>query len=156
MNKSLFVWMLAFTLLFASLTPAPKAKAAPTWKQKANKVVAVAMQNKDKKYKAGKAGPDEFDCSGFTQYVYRTAINLNLPRTSREQAKTGTTIQKNHIRKGDLLFFQTNGKNISHVGIYIGDGQMIHAVNEQQNITISHLNESYWEQTFVRAQRVIQ
>lgn len=155
-KKGLFVWVFAFTFLFTTLFTAKKTEAAPAWEQKANKVISVAMQNKNKKYKAGKAGPDEFDCSGFTQYVYKTAINLKLPRTSKDQANTGTTIAKSNIRKGDLLFFNTNGKNVSHVGIYIGDGEMIHAANERKNIMISQINDSYWKQTFVRAKRVIQ
>lgn len=157
LRKSLFlIWALAFSSLYVSLIPINHAIGSPSWKKKANKVIAVAKENQHKKYKSGAEGPNEFDCSGFTKYVYKTAINLALPRSSREQAKVGTTVEKNNLRKGDLLFFNTNGNDISHVAIYMGDGKMIHAVNEDVNITIDHINDSYWKQTFVLAKRVIE
>lgn len=157
MNNTLriiFVWAFALSFIFTPFFPNPT-YASPTWEQKANKVIQVAKQNKHKKYKAGQAGPDEFDCSGFTQYVFKQAIQLSLPRTSSDQANQGKTIEKTALKKGDLLFFKTNGSNISHVSIYIGNGEMIHAVNERDNITISSINDSYWKKHFVHAKRVI-
>lgn len=132
------------------------ADAAPTWEEKADKVVSEAKKHINKKYRSGGTGPKEFDCSGFTQYVYKTAIQYQLPRTSQDQANKGTTIAKSNIRKGDLLFFNTNDKNISHVAIYIGNNKMIHAANSRVNIEITDINNSYWKSRFVKATRVIQ
>lgn len=151
----LFIWILAFTFLFTSGIFVETADASPTWKQKADKVVKVAKENKHKKYKAGKAGPDEFDCSGFTKYVFNQAIQYNLPRTAKDQSKKGTKVNRNQIRKGDLMFFNTNGNGISHVAIYIGDNKMIHAANSRDNIIITDINNSYWKEKYVVSKRVI-
>lgn len=151
----LFVWILAFSLLCTSLVTKQSTDAAPSWEQKANKVISVAKQNSKKKYQRGKAGPDKFDCSGFTQYVFKKAINNKLPRSTKDQVKKGKKIAKKNIRKGDLLFFKTNGKNVSHVGIYIGNGKMIHAANERKNITTTDINISYWKKNFVQAKRFV-
>lgn len=151
----LLTCILAVSFLFSTLIPIEQTSAQPAWEQKADKVISVAKANLNKKYKAGGTGPNEFDCSGFTKYVYKKAINLDLPRTSRDQATVGTTVSKSNIRKGDLLFFKTNGQNISHVAIYMGNGKMIHARNERHNITIDNINDSYWKRTYVHAKRVI-
>lgn len=146
---------LAFFFLVSILTPINPINATPSWKQKADQVIKVAKANLNKKYKRGGEGPNEFDCSGFTKYVYKKAINLSLPRQSKDQAKVGTTVSRQNIRKGDLLFFKTNGRSISHVAIYMGDGKMIHAVNEDKDIQIDSIHDSYWKRTYSHAQRVI-
>lgn len=160
-KSTYFVWFLTFTLLFPMVSTIDIAQAAPTWQSKANKVSKLADQNttrknKKKQYQSGKVGPDKFDCSGFTQFIYKKSIKYSLPRRSSDQANKGKTIAKSKIRKGDLLFFKTNGKNISHVGIYIGNGKMIHAANERKDIQTTDINISYWKNNFVRAKRVIQ
>lgn len=76
------------------------------------------------------------DCSGFTQGIMKL-FNISIPRTSSEQSKFGTLISRDHIQKGDLLFFGTSASNISHCGIYIGDGKMIHASTASTGIIIS-------------------
>lgn len=153
---SLNVWVLTLSLLITSFMITENVEAAPTWEQKADKVVTEAKKHINKKYASGGEGPDQFDCSGFTKYVFKTAIQYQLPRTSKDQANKGTTVSKNNIRKGDLLFFNTNGKDISHVAIYIGNNKMIHAVNSRVDIEITDLNNSYWKARFVKAKRIIQ
>ncbi|WP_169907750.1 C40 family peptidase [Priestia abyssalis] len=103
---------------------------------------------------------DTFDCSSFIQYIF--GVNgIPLPRTSREQAKAGIRISFDQIQKGDLLFFTTktrkNGKSLSkigHVGLYIGNGQMLHTYRQGKKVRISELN-SYWKTAFVAAKRVL-
>ena len=151
----LFIFVLTFSLLVTSSIFVETVDASPTWQQKADKVIKVAKQNSNKQYKQGGAGPNEFDCSGFTQYVFNQAIQYQLPRQSKDQANKGKKVNRNQIRKGDLMFFNTNGNNISHVAIYIGDNKMIHAANSRDDIIITDINNSYWKQKYVVSKRVI-
>lgn len=90
---------------------------------KAEKVLAFAKQELGKPYVWGATGPNSYDCSGFTQAAWRTA-GLELPRTTYDQVEVGTKVAKSDMRPGDLIFFYSD---VTHVGIYVGGGQMIHA-----------------------------
>lgn len=105
------------------------------------------------RYKYGGTDSSGFDCSGFTSYVF-AAHGIDLPRDSRSQAGEGVKIAKNELRKGDLVFFKTNGKSISHVGIYIGDGKMAHASTKQGTI-ITDINSGYYAKRYVTARRIL-
>ncbi len=97
------------------------------------------------------------DCSGFVQYIYKKS-NINLPRASAEQAQVGTVAARkmdfSKLLAGDLLFFRRGGRHIGHVGIYAGDGKMIHASSERRGVTITDLRQSYYQDTFVVAKRL--
>lgn len=105
------------------------------------------------RYKSGGTTEKGFDCSGFTQYVFK-AFGIDLNRTSRDQAREGSKIEKKHLRKGDLVFFNTNGKGISHVGIYLGDGKFAHS-SSKNGVTINKLSEKYYVKRYVTARRVL-
>ncbi|WP_051405118.1 C40 family peptidase [Bacillus cihuensis] len=92
-----------------------------------DEVTAVAGDYVGSPYKYGGTTPKGFDASGFTQYVYKdAATEMKIPRTSAEQFKTGESIQQEHLKTGDLVFYATGNKgNISFVGIYNGDGTFI-------------------------------
>ena len=123
-----------------------------------DKVLDFAHQQLGKPYVWGAQGPNSFDCSGLIYYVYKNAANITLPRTSVEQSKFGTTVSKSNLKAGDLVFFDTNGANngqVSHVGLYIGNGQMIHASYSQKKIVIDNFNSSYFKRTFVNGRRVL-
>ncbi|MGL4913828.1 MAG: NlpC/P60 family protein [Romboutsia sp.] len=122
---------------------------------KADKVVAVAKQQIGKPYVWGASGPSSFDCSGLTSYAYKTAINHKLPRTSKEQSKVGTTISKSNLQKGDLIFFGSSSKNINHVGLYIGNSQMVHSPKPGEKVRIDNINSSYYSKRFVIAKRML-
>ncbi|WP_027086388.1 C40 family peptidase [Cohnella panacarvi] len=94
-----------------------------------------------------------FDCSGFTQYVFKQ-LGIDLLRTSRDQATQGKKVSKDDLRPGDLVFFKTNGKTISHVGIFVGDGKFAHA-STRKGITISSMSEKSYASTYVTARRVM-
>ena len=111
-----------------------------------------------KPYVWGAEGPSSFDCSGFTYYVYKNAAGITLPRVSADQSKYGTTVSKSNLRAGDLVFFDTNGSNngaVSHVGIYIGGGQMIHCSSSKGQVIKTSMETNYWVNAFVRAKRVL-
>ncbi len=103
-------------------------------------------------------GPDAFDCSGFTKYVYKE-IGITLPRYSGNQAKVGTKVSFNELQKGDLVFFDTEKKfkhKVNHVGIYIGDGKFIHASSAKKKVIITSFNrKQFYKRRFLWGQRVV-
>ena len=123
---------------------------------KVDAVIDLAKKQIGKPYVWGATGPDSFDCSGLTSYVYKNAANISLPRTSSEQAKVGDTISKSDLMPGDLIFSSTNGTgNVSHVGIYIGNNEMIHSPKPGQNVQIVKINTTYWNNVYLHAKRVL-
>lgn len=116
-------------------------------------IVQYAFKFLGKAYVYGATGPNAFDCSGFTSYVYRH-FGVSLPRTAAEQSRVGAAVSKGDLKPGDLLFFNTRG-GISHVGMYIGNGEFIHAANEDSGVTISDLSGSYYMRTYCGARRIM-
>lgn len=106
-------------------------------------------------YVWGAEGPNSFDCSGFTSYVFRNAVGVSLPRTSSAQSGYGKTVSKSNLQAGDLVFFNTSGKGVSHVGIYVGGGKMVHAPSSGKTVSVTSINSSYYSSRFVTAKRVL-
>jgi len=122
------------------------------------KLLEDAKYFKGGKYVWGGTTPEGFDCSGYVQYLYKKH-NINLPRTAWEQSKQGHLVNMENLQKGDLLFFLTDKKRgipITHVGIYIGNGNFIHAASKKKGIIISPLTHANYAKTFVSARRVTQ
>ena len=101
---------------------------------KLDSVVAIARAQLGKRYRLGGQSPRAFDCSGLVQYVMRS-LDFSLPRTAREQAKVGTAIPTDtaQLRAGDLLLFGKKGK-VTHIGIYVGNGQFVHASTKAKRV----------------------
>ena len=95
-----------------------------------------------------------FDCSGLTSSVYRES-GIMLPRTSREQYKAGIFVLKKDLQKGDLVFFKTRGKAISHVGIFTGNSRFIHAPRKGKTVRSQSLNSSYYQKHYAGARTYI-
>ena len=99
------------------------------------------------------------DCSGFVQYIYGN-FNIDLPRSSAEQSQVGklAALEMNfaQLKPGDLLFFKRSGHGIGHVGIYMGDGKMVHASDQRRGVTITDLRQSRIARSFVMAKRVLE
>ncbi|MUT67911.1 C40 family peptidase [Paenibacillus sp. NEAU-GSW1] len=104
-------------------------------------------------YQMGGTTTNGFDCSGFTSYVF-AKMGIDLERTSVAQSKMGKKVAKSDLIAGDLVFFNTNGKGVSHVGIYVGDGMFAHA-SSSKGVTISKLSDSYYVDRYVTARRVM-
>ena len=102
-------------------------------------------------YVYGANGPNAFDCSGFTSYVYRH-FGVSLPRTARSQFSAGSAVSRDNLAPGDLVFFNTVGY-LGHVGLYIGGGDFIHAASSGR-VKISSLNEGYYRTRYAGARRV--
>jgi len=110
------------------------------------------------KYVWGAIGPNKFDCSGFTQKVYKTA-GIKLPRNSRAQAKVGKIIKYEDLKKGDMVFFDTNRKQtgrVNHVGIYLENGKFIHASSGNKKVVITNFKEKqFYKNRFLWGRRII-
>lgn len=104
-------------------------------------------------YLYGGTTVDGFDCSGFILYVFNK-FKLDLPRTSAMQAKQGEAVAKEDLRPGDLVFFNTSGRGISHAGIYVGNNQFAHS-SSSKGVRISSLSEKYYKTKYVSARRVV-
>lgn len=105
-------------------------------------------------YRYGAQSRKSTDCSGFVQQVFRE-FDIKLPRTAREQYKVGMKIDRSSLSSGDLLFFRTRArkKYPTHVGIYLGNGKMIHASSRQRKVVISDVNHPYYVKRYVGAKR---
>ena len=147
--------------------PAVKAKLAPAQHEKpalpkttvaANEVLIQAMGLVGVKYIWGGEDPKKgFDCSGLIQHVFSEAIDVELPRTSQAMSAMNVPlVNRDKLKSGDLLFFATEGGNrVSHVAIYVGDNRFIHAPRAGKNVSMSRLDNIYWNKHFVSAKRVI-
>lgn len=113
-------------------------------------VVRTARQYLGTPYRYGGASPRGFDCSGFTMYVYRQT-GVVLPRAVRDQYRTGRQVAARRLRPGDLVFFNTRGKRLSHVGIYVGDDRFIHAPRTGKRVSYASLSKPYWRRHYVGA-----
>lgn len=105
-------------------------------------------------YRYGAQSRKSTDCSGFVQQVFRE-FDIKLPRTAREQYKVGSKVDRASLASGDLLFFRTRArkKYPTHVGIYLGNGKMIHASSRQRKVVISDVNHPYYVKRYVGAKR---
>ena len=125
------------------IAPSADALKKPSDTPSRSKIVQEAKKHLGVPYLWGGNTPAGFDCSGFTRYVLNQC-GYTLPRTTEEQVKVGTAISKSALQPGDLVFLQnTYRSGVSHVGIYIGNDQMIHA-SSSKGVTTSNLNTSYY------------
>ena len=103
-------------------------------------------------YEYGAAGPNAFDCSGFTQYVYKD-FGKSIPGNSAAQYSSCTKTSKSSLQPGDLVFFTSSGSGVGHVAIYMGNGQIIHAANSRRGVCTGSLNSTYYTEHYVACGR---
>lgn len=116
------------------------------------KLVAEAKKHLGKKYVWGATGPNTFDCSGLTQYCHKK-LGISIPRTSLAQSNSGKSVSKSNLQMGDLIFWKTTSAKVGHVGMYVGNGQFIHAPNSRSVVKIDSLSNSYYSSRYVNARR---
>ncbi len=119
----------------------------------ADKIIATAKKYIGVPYLWGGTTPSGFDCSGFVQYVFK-AHGISLPRVSRDQYTAGYAVSKSNLKAGDLVFFNTSGSGVSHLGIYLGNNQFIHA-STSKGVVITSLTSTYWSSRYIGARRVL-
>ncbi len=105
------------------------------------------------RYRVGGNTKSGVDCSGFTVAVYAAAYGMTLPRVSRDQYRLSRKISTTELKEGDLVFFNTNGRGVSHVGVYLGNNKFIHA-SVSRGVMVSDLFENYYLRRFVGAGRI--
>jgi lipoprotein Spr len=176
MTRRLSLLSLLITLLFSSAVlfmamkdngnkPVTKSASIDTSALKADTLISLAKTYLGTPYKYGSCSPKAgFDCSGFTYYVYRTALNMELPRSSRDLDHAGYDVALKDCRKGDLILFRgtdPNDKTIGHVGIIISDlGQPVEFIHcsssaKHWGVVISNMDKDYYTKRFVKVKRVL-
>jgi cell wall-associated NlpC family hydrolase len=146
LKKSFVAVLLSFLLFFHFVNPS-KTEAATV----SHRIVTEAKKFIGTPYKWGGTTPKGFDCSGFVYYTHKK-IGKTLPRTAAQMYQKGKTVHKSNLLPGDLVFFSTYKKGASHVAIYIGNNQIIHATSK--GVKVDSLNSSYWKPKFIGAKRL--
>ena len=135
---------------------APSVPAAPVSRTSGNSntIRAAASRYLNIRYMLGGTGAGGIDCSGFTRAVLQQ-LGVSLPRTARAQYGVGNTVSRGNLQSGDLVFFNTMGRGVSHVGVYLGNGQFANANSYNGRTMIEAMTTTYWATRYVGARRVL-
>ncbi|MEK4484744.1 C40 family peptidase [Psychrobacillus sp. FSL H8-0484] len=145
------ITIFSLTVVLAAGTFVGNTEAAST--VASTQIVSSAKSLIGIEYRYGGTTKAGFDCSGFLNYVYKKN-GVSLPRTAAGMYSTGKTVKKANLAVGDLVFFNTSGKGVSHAGMYIGSGKFIHA-STSKGVRIDKLNDPYyWGNKYVGAKKV--
>lgn len=165
MARFAFIPLAALLAACSSRAPAPAPVVQPqvTYSQPspspiADDVLMRAIGLVGTPYRWGGNTPDSgFDCSGLIKYVYRDAAGISLPRSTREMiVMRAPTVDAGSLQSGDLVFFATGGgSQVSHAGIYVGEGRFVHAPSTGGTVRLDYLSNSYWAKAYLQAKRVI-
>ena len=149
-------YRLAFTWTFlAFLAPAVAAAGTQTARDYRLAATVEALVTVGARYHYGGSSPDTgFDCSGLVAHVYERAWGVELPRSTAEQRHIGRPIKRTELQPGDLVFYNTRNRPFSHVGIYLGDGDFVHAPRRGQRVRVESLSNPYWRARFSGARRL--
>ena len=153
--------ILLLTLALASCAttppPPPPASAGSTKPSAAgpgDRAAALAQTMVGKPYKYGGSSPSGFDCSGLVQYSFKQA-GVSLPHNTVQQRSASRLIKVAELRRGDLLFFDQEGKKYGHVGIYLGEGKFVHAPSSGKSVRSDTLGNPYWKKHLSEARRPV-
>jgi cell wall-associated NlpC family hydrolase len=102
----------------------------------------------------GKSPVTGFDCSGLVAHVYREAWGIRLPHNTKAQSEAGVPVSLAELQAGDLVFYDTQKRPYSHVGIYMGDGKFVHAPKSGARVRVESLRSEYWSSRFNGARRI--
>jgi len=169
MPQALRLGLYCAFLLLAACAGSPHQAPAPTapvvsrpllesQAQAANDVLFRAIGLVGTPYRYGGNTPaGGFDCSGLIGYVYRDAAGVTLPRSTREMITLGSpNVARNALQPGDLVFFATaGGREVSHAGIYVGEGRFVHAPRTGGTVRLDSLAKPYWQKSYLQAKRVL-
>jgi cell wall-associated NlpC family hydrolase len=142
--------VLLLATLLAACTPFRRETAAVP--DAGTAALVVAESRIGAPYRYGGAGPDAFDCSGLVAYAYGKA-GVDLPRTAAQQFAIARPVPRRDLRPGDLVFFRLSGREVSHVGIYAGDGRFVHAPQTGGRVRIEDLDDDWFRDRYAGAGR---
>ena len=147
---------LLFTCLFlAALAPRHAHARAASEHEYRVAAAAQALVAVGARYRYGGSSPETgFDCSGLVAHVYERAWGISLPRRTREQRRVGHPVKLAQLEPGDLVFYNTRHRPYSHVGIYLGGGNFVHAPRSGQRVRVESINSRYWRARFNGARRL--
>lgn len=151
LNPGLLVILSCLLLAFTSLS-ANASLAIPAAAVKKAEILSHFHVWRGVKYQWGGVTHQGIDCSAYMQRLYRDEFAIGLPRTTGEMIHRGRQVGKRNLQVGDLVFFKT-GATTRHVGIYIGDGEFIHA-SSSRGVTQSDLDTAYWSSRYLAARRI--
>ena len=153
--KNILLITLLLLLSACGSSPQRSGSNATGSNEKMNELVMYAMSLADTPYHFGGNTPENgFDCSGFVEHVYRHSLGMTLPRTTHELSRYGIAVNKNHLRPGDLVFYNTQHSPYSHVGIYIGEDKFVHAPKTGSQIRVEKMNTEYWLKRYNGARHI--
>ena len=128
---------------------------AGAWAGKVEEILISALSLTGVNYKYGGRSPETgFDCSGFVQYVFQHAAQISLPPSARTISEMGAAVKREDLQPGDLVFFNTLKSAFSHVGIYMGNNQFIHAPRAGSKVRIENMDDRYWKTRYNGAKRL--
>lgn len=134
--------------------PTPLAQDGPPASRDAGEALQVALAQRGTRYRAGGDDPASgFDCSGLVHFSFNS-VGIRLPRSSHDMFMQAKRIERSELRPGDLVFFRLRSSRISHVGIYAGNGQFVHAPSRGKYVELTSLSDKYWARRFAGAGRV--
>jgi NlpC/P60 family len=139
----------------ASNSTANAMSAIGSFVEKRSELVLQALSLLGVNYKFGGNNPETgLDCSGLVRLVFNKTLGLVLPRRSEEMTQVSQSVSQQEMQPGDLVFFNTLRKTFSHVGIYIGNGQFVHAPSSGKTVRVENMNNQYWKARFDGARRI--
>ena len=142
----------AFLLLLGSASTRASTETTQSYRMAAalQALFAVGVR-----YHYGGSSPDTgFDCSGLVAHVYERAWGIAMPRSTEEQKSVGHAVRRADLQPGDLVFYNTRNRPFSHVGIYLGEGNFVHAPRPGQRVRVESINNPYWRARFNGARRL--
>ena len=141
---------------FGEVARASLGAAASRMLEGAQDIAVYALSLVGVDYRYGGETPDRgLDCSGLIRYVFQQTTGVTLPRTAHELARIGAKVPRSELVPGDLVFFNTRRSAFSHVGIYLGNGEFIHAPSKGGEVGVAQLSSSYWKKRYDGARRLV-
>jgi murein DD-endopeptidase len=145
LRLSALVAFLGLLLPACSSTPVAAVKRVQATSQASERAASHALKMVGRPYRAGgETAAAGFDCSGLVQFSYRQA-GVAVPRSTELQLRATRKISRSDLRRGDLVFFDQEGKKKSHVGIYLGEGRFVHAPSSGKRVRVDRLDARYWQ-----------
>lgn len=154
LRKLLYCLILALPIGCATTPPDVPHDTGPMSERRAEALLQTLLQlGVDYRY-GGNSPESGFDCSGLVAHVFREAYGVDLPHNARAQSELGRRVSLSELRAGDLVFYNTQNRPFSHVGIYLGDGRFVHAPKTGAQVRVESIRGRYWMRRFDGARRI--